>query len=140
MTQTLAAAIAAIQDVWLSLQVAGQPAVKAAPAQPTESMTQFPFVVTYPARARVTPMAGWTKSVVTLYTEFHMGRSILPRNVEVAIAYYEPFLDALRADITLGGSVDAIVGDIRAEFGYLEWAGEKHVGWRFEIDVKQQGG
>lgn len=138
--KTLAAAITAIQNVWLALAVDGQPAVKAAPAAPTEAMNQFPFAVTYPARARVTPMAGWTKSVATLYSEFHMGRSILPRNVEVAIAYYEPFLDALRADLTLAGTVDTIVGDVRAEFGYLEWADEKHVGWRFEIDIKQQGG
>lgn len=135
---TLAGAIAALQDVWLSLAVAGQPGVKAAPDQPAEAMSQFPFVVTYPASAVVTPMAGWSKSVATLYSEFHMGRSILPQNVEVCIAYYEPFLDALRDDITLAGTVDTIVGDIRATFGFLEWAGETHVGWRFEIDIKQQ--
>lgn len=128
---TVSAAISALQTKVLTLSE-----IKAAPSEPPEAMGQFPFAVAYPKGGDFRlESAGFGTYLHTLICEIHTARVMLPRAVAQAIPYIESFVGLLIADPTLGGSVTA-VNAVRYEFGRLSWAGEEHIGVRFEIDVK----
>lgn len=127
----LATVVAAIQDVAGAL--AG---IKAAPDHPPEAANQFPFSLAYPLRETVTGgPAGMMKRIVTIGCQIHCARQLLPRAVEQATPYGDTFPAAIWADLKLAGTVNH-VNEIRAEFGYMEYAGVKTIGWSFEIDAK----
>jgi hypothetical protein len=128
---TVSEAISALQTKVMTLSE-----IKAAPSEPPEEMGQFPFAVAYPkSGAFRLESAGFGTYLHTLICEIHMARIMLPRAVAQAIPYIESFAGLLIADPTLSGSVTA-VNAVRYEFGRLSWAGEEHIGVRFEIDVK----
>ena len=134
---TLQDAIEAIQDVALTLS-----GVKEAPDYPTEAMNQFPFVVTYAASGTWERESDWKKGLHTIFAEIHVSRELLPRAIAQTMPYAETFPNALLNDPTLNGTVDTIVGEIRYTFGRLSLGGnqDEHIGFRFEIQVKQQNG
>jgi len=57
--------------------------------------------------------------------------------IALAMPYAETFANEILSDPTLSGTVNTVTG-LRATFGAMEWADEVHIGWRFEIDFKQQ--
>lgn len=129
---TLQDAIAAVQDVALTLS-----GIEEAPDYAPEGMMQFPFVVTYARKVDWTPMSDWKKGLHTIYSEIHVARIMLPRAIELAMPYNETFADGILSDPTLAGTVDTVL-KLRGTFGALPWADETHIGWRFEIDIKQE--
>jgi len=134
---TISAAIANIQN-----KVATLPGIKAAPSEPPEGMGQFPFAVTYPKNGSFRlESAGFGTYLHTLICEIHVARVILPRAISQTIPYIESFIQIVLSDPQLGGTVTS-ANVIRYEFGRLVWAGEEHIGVRFEVDVKilQEGG
>lgn len=120
------------------------PGVKTAPVYPPETMSQFPFVVTYPARGVWNLRFDTMEGIHTVFTEFHVARGGLVNALRQAYPLHEPFINNLNGDYTLNGTVDTLfAGDpIIYSFGRLEWAGsnnqaEIHIGWRFEFRFKQ---
>lgn len=127
----LSDAVAAVQVKALALS-----GVKAAPANPPEAINQFPFSVCYPRTGRLTlQSAGWGIYLHTVICEIHVARLLLPQAVAQAAPYIELFAGALIADPKLNGTV-VTVNELRYTFGWLEWADDRHIGVRFELDVK----
>jgi hypothetical protein len=60
---------------------------------------------------------------------------VLPKSFPIALSFRNEVIGILLADPTLGGSVDTYT-DVRGTFGWLQYAGESHLGWRIEIEVK----
>jgi hypothetical protein len=60
---------------------------------------------------------------------------VLPKSFPIALGFRNEVIGILLADPTLGGSVDTYT-DVRGTFGWLQYAGESHLGWRIEIEVK----
>ncbi len=112
------------------------PGMKSAPALPPESTGMFPFGVVYEARATTNTLAyGSADDLVTLFAEIHVSRTLLGSAIATAMAFRDPFLKALIADPTLGGSVSTI-NEIRRVFGRLASGSVETIGYRFEIDIK----
>ena len=127
----LSDAIADIQAKMLTLS-----GIKAAPEKLPETMSQFPFAVSYAKGGNVRfNSAGFADYFHTIVCEIHVARQILGQAVMLAMPYIESFSSKLLSDPKLSGTVQE-VREIRYTFGFLEWAEKKHVGIRFEVDVK----
>ena len=136
MAKTLTDAIAAIQPIALTVSD-GTTTVTAAPNDPKEAIAEFPFVVSYPAKGTLElETYGPGKDKHIIYTELHLSRNVLNEAVAKAKLYLEDFAAKIKADTTLSGASDTIVWPIPYTFGSLDWAGENHLGFRFEITVK----
>ena len=121
-----------IQGKWLEL-----PEIKAAPNHAPEALTAFPFAVTY-ERSGVLQLRsyGWAQILPNiLYSELHIGRTLLPQAIELAQSMRDVFLKKFISDPQLGNLVDT-AQNINFEFGRLEWAGVQTLGYRFIIPTK----
>lgn len=128
---TVNAAILDLQSKALALS-----GMKYAPDSPPEATSAFPFAVSYEASGNLQlRSSGYADDLATIFTEFHVSRQILPKAIETAMAFRDPFLKSIIADPTLGGTVSTIVS-INKNFGFLEWAKIETVGYRFSITVK----
>lgn len=134
----------ALRDVVTNLQskAAALSGVKEAPIDPPESANQFPFAVTYVRSGEWhAESAGFSHALVTLVTEIHIARQILPLDVKKALPYFETFLQSILNDLDLGNTVDT-VPLIEFEFGGMSYGEQDGVpistiGWRFTLsDVK----
>lgn len=125
------AAITALQTTWSGLS-----GVLSAPTHPPEAPGAFPFAVTYERAGELQQhSAGFGDELVTLYSEVHLARQLLPATIATALPLRDAFLSALIADPTLAGTVSTITAR-RWTFGQMEWGGTGTIGYRFEIDVK----
>ena len=142
MSKTLTDAIIRIQAIALGL---GSGNIKAAPNTPVEGMASFPFCVTYPASGTIgREDATGTRNIHTVFSEVHINPVNLAPSVELMQSVLEEYGLALQQAPTLTATddsitVDTIVYPIRYQFGNLQWAGEDHLGFRFEIDLKIRG-
>lgn len=130
------------QDVISRIQTIarGLPGVKEAPDYMPESLNQFPFALSYYRQGNTTAMAGWRKGLHTFFMEVHIARQVLPAALRSAMPFYEKVIDALIDDPTLNGTVSTIIWPVNHTFGWLSYGGtdNAHIGWRFEITVKQE--
>ena len=134
MAQTLPDAIAAIQA-----KVATIEGIQSAPTAPPESTAVYPFAVCYARLGQETPQSsGWSIGLHTLVCEIHLSRANLPVAITAALPYYELFRSALLADPTLAATVQS-TNQLRYEFGVMEYAGVKTLGWKIQVDVKLLG-
>lgn len=142
MAFTLTDAVAAVQAIARALG-----GVRAAPENPTETANAFPFAITYPLRVGATPVTGsQTRRLNTLVTEIHCARLLLPAAVAQATVFGDTFPAAIWADPTLGGACNH-VNEVRGEFVAMVYGGSTGaggvgglptIGWRFELDLKQE--
>ena len=132
MSYDLAAAVTNLQT--LILTIASD--INAAPDAPPESINQFPFSLVYIKEFRTLGGSyGWDEIVDTIVIEIHLTRQNLPGAYAAALPYRTEILEKLIADPTLGGTIDTMV-DFRGGFGGLTYAGQQHIGWQMEFDVK----
>lgn len=137
MAKTLTDAIKVIQTHAVSL--AG---VMNAPENPLPEM-QLPFAVTYPARGTLnSETANADRDIHRIFSEIHLAPN-LAEAVKASKTILESYGELLKNDPQLSDTdsnptVDTIVFPIEYSFGRLEWAGDDHVGFRFEINVKQR--
>ena len=111
--------------------------IQAAPAAPIESLSVYPYCVTYPATGTLKPEAvAAERDIHTIYSEIHINPVLIAEAVPLAIRLLKDFGALLKASPTLDGTVDSIIYPIRYTFGRLEWSNETHIGFRFEIDLK----
>lgn len=124
-------AIGKIQAHWLAVT-----GIKEAPAAPPESLSNYPFVITYERSGSFeSHAASFGDELVTIRSEVHVGGTLLAMTIVKAMAFRDLFLKRLRADPTLSGTVSTI-NDISWVFGQLTYAGIDDIGYRFEIGVK----
>jgi len=125
----------ALRDAIARLQVHAGSLVgmKEAPTDPPESANQFPFALSYVrAGSWRAESAGFSHAFVTLVTEIHVARSALPLDIQLALPFFEPFLQKLLGDQTLNGTMDNI-GEVEFSFGSMKYAGQPTLGWQFVI-------
>ena len=114
--------------------------VESAPDDPIDSNTIFPFSIAYADGPNT--IIGQAKSdrkdIITIFLDVHFALQMLPENVQQAISFYDDFPDYIINYPTLNDTVDTVVLDdgIKCEFGSMEYAGTKTIGWRFSIPVK----
>lgn len=128
---TIQAAIADLQRKILSL-----PGIKSAPEIPPEAAGVYPFGVSYERSGVMDmPLLELNDDIATLFCEIHVSRVLLPKAIETAMAFRNPFMRMVMEDPTLGDTVSDVMV-IRRTFGRLEWGGLETIGYRFELDVK----
>lgn len=122
---------------YLAGVVGALPGMKQAPTAPIESPGGvFPFAVTYEYTGTFqAESGGFGHDLVTLFVDIHVQRFMLPESIALAMSFREPFLKALIADPTLGGSVSTF-NEVRHTFGEMMYNNTKTIGYRFEIDIK----
>lgn len=120
---------------YLQGEVAKLSGIKEAPVSPPEAMVQFPFGLAYVSSFTSIGGSGFEEVLDVLVVEIHVARQILPKTFIQALGYRNEIIGILLADPTLGGSVDTYT-DLSGTFGWLQYAGENHLGWRIEITVK----
>lgn len=104
---------------------------------PPEALNEFPCVIAYAFTGELNVMsAGLGKELHTLVVEVHHTRQLLPQAIDAAKVWPRRVLTALNDDLTLGGTVDAVVWPVRYRAGRLAYAEEVHYGVRFEVTVK----
>jgi hypothetical protein len=122
---------------WLIGQARQISGVKQAPATPTERAGAYPFVIAYEDEGEIANwQAGRADDVFTVFVEFHVARKLLQEDITQAMALRDPFLSAVLADPTLGGSVE-LVQSIYRKFGYLEYGSVRTIGYRFALRCKR---
>lgn len=130
-------AIDAVQDIMGALT-----GIKAAPDEPLEQFSQFPFAVCYADHGEWDfGPAGDRKGLHTLVLELHVARKDLPRDIAAAMAYSDIIPNALLKDPTLAGTVSTIVGPLVYTFGPMGYGNADKpntLGFRFMITVKMQ--
>ena len=132
MSYDLLTAVTNLQTMVLTIATA----IKAAPVGPPESINQFPFSLVYIKEFET--LGGsyhWDEVVDTIVIEIHFTRQNLPSAYKAALACRIELHEKLIADPTIGDSVDTFT-DFRGVFGGLDYAGEQHIGWQMELDVK----
>lgn len=134
------AAILNLQAKWLSIS-----GVNSAPDYPPEAPGAYPFAVTYERRGRLAGRSfGFGDELVVVFSELHVARAFLPRDIEAVMPYRDKFLALLIADPTLGGTVSTLTPNgVSWTFGRLGWGQEattsqepNTIGYRFELEVK----
>lgn len=131
----------ALTDIIAVLQshAAGLSGVRAAPANPPESVNQPPMAVTFVAEMESDLGAigfGTLVQKVTFHTLIFKSRQSLPEDVKSMTPYGDSFPAAVYSDPRLGGTVNTLDQPQTAKFGRIEYAGvEKYIGWTFETRV-----
>lgn len=132
---TITTALAAIAGV-----VAGVSGIKTAPANPRESINEYPFAVTYVMDGvlNVGPI-GTKKSLLNIAIDLLTVR----RDIEIDMAVLTPFLDtvpaALVGEVSIGGDVFSgtinTFENLRLEFLPLyDYGGVPMIGYRFIME------
>lgn len=119
----------------LMREVAG---MREAPDRPPDKIGRYPFATCYPFAGEVWfgEPEGRYRGLHQLALEVHVARKDLARDFESSMALLEPVLEALGADVTLGGTVETLVGEVTYTYGPLLWFGQDTLGWRFLLRVK----
>ena len=131
MTLTIAGAIAQVQTLAAALTDMAM-----APSYPLESFNEFPFAITFQGPSRYE--GGQVKQqFITLITEIHVSRANLPVNVAKVAGYGDTFPAAIWADPTLNSTVTCVNAVRCAGLAPLDYGDMPTIGFRFEIDVKQ---
>ena len=120
---------------WLQAELAKVNGIKEAPAAPPEAMAQFPFALAYASSFSSIGGSGFEEVLDVLVVEIHVARQVLPKSFPIVLGFRNDVIGILLADPTFGGNVDTYT-DVRGTFGWLQYAGESHLGWRIEIEVK----
>jgi hypothetical protein len=118
------------------------PGIRHAPAEPPESMNQFPFAVAYPGSGTWSHAGNWKRGLHTIILELHINRADLPGDVRTALRYSESVPDIIMSNPRLGGTVDHILTTpdtpLTYEFLGMTWGSVETVGYRWRLTVKMQ--
>jgi len=130
---TVAAVITKLAEI-----ESGLSGIKHAYDETPEALTVFPCCINYPLRGTITGgPAGVRTGIHVVVCEFHLSRQILPQAEAMARPYIDSFANAIWSDPRLGGVVDTVL-ELRYEYGRLTFAGEEHLGLRWEVEFKLQ--
>ena len=132
---TVQDAIAAIQDIALTLT-----GIRAAPDYAPDKLPPLPAVITYPARGNFEGLggAGYSHDEHTIYSEFHIARKDLARDLATLIPFIDTFRNAIVAVPLLSNTVTSILFPVEYEILEREIGiGNKTLALRFIIRIKQ---
>lgn len=125
-------AINKIQDIWLNIS-----GIRAAPDTPPEGLIIFPIAITYERSGEMFPnephSGNFSQQNGVIWSELHLARKDLPRDVAQALTFRNAFLDGLRDDPDLTDSV-MIITRVAWTSETMQWAGIDTIGYRFEVE------
>lgn len=132
--------------LYLQTKAASLTGVRAAPSRVPDSMTVWPFAITYVQKGIATRHTGaLARTIWTFVTEFHVARLDLGRNIETCQALLVGFMariwdfgDPPLIANQLGGYA-VMVGDVRGFMAEMEYGGMPTYGVRVELDAKVSG-
>lgn len=132
--------------LYLQTKAASLSGVRVAPSRVPESMTSWPFAITFVQKGTATRHTGaLARTIWTFVTEFHVARQDVGRNVETCQALLVGFMakvldfgDPPAASSQLGGYA-VITGEVRGFMAEMEYGGMPTYGVRVEIDAKVSG-
>lgn len=115
--------------------------IKSAPSSPPESMNSFPFLICYPDSGEYSmEFAGEDKGLHKINLELYFNRSNLPSAVTLMTPFIKLIKDAIKSDMTFGGSVDTVVASNNSKISYsvlsVEYADIECLVLQFSITVK----
>jgi hypothetical protein len=116
--------------------LAAVPGTRGTPEKLRDAPASFPFVIVYRRESEYALNPGFANALTTLFAEVHFSRTLLKSIPARVTEYEQAFLQALLADPTLGGHVQALNGRPRSTFGGMQWGDVTTIGIRFEISVK----
>lgn len=129
---SLTAAITAL--VTVAGQVSG---VAKAYDDPPESIQVFPAAIVYTAAGEMTGVSsGLSRNIHQIRIDILSSRQQLQQAVSESRAWPDSLLTRLRADETLGGTVNAIVYPVVYESLSMQYNNLTHYGLRFTVPVK----
>lgn len=108
------------------------------PKRPPDKISDFPFATAFPGTGVIglgNPLNS-RRDVHTIILEIHVARKDLPNDIDRVLPFVDRVGTKLQNDVTLGGTVETIVGDISYTFGPLGWFVQETIGWQFQIQVK----
>lgn len=120
---------ALIDETVAALRTIGSDTLRIFEAAP-ESMSEFPAAIVYPWEGEMTPNPAGGRSFHTLRIEVHQSRTLLPVAITAAEVWPDVVMGAIKA------MTAHIVWPIKYRCGPIEYAGEKHYGVVFEIQIK----
>lgn len=132
--------------LYLQTKASSLSGVRVAPSRVPESMTSWPFAITFVQKGTATRHTGaLARTIWTFVTEFHVARQDVGRNVETCQALLVGFMatvldfgDPPAASSQLGGYA-VITGEVRGFMAEMEYGGMPTYGVRVEIDAKVSG-
>lgn len=132
--------------LYLQTLAASLSGVRVAPSRVPDSMTAWPFAITYVQRGVATRHSGaLVRTIWTFVTEFHVARLDLGRNIETGQALLVGFMAKVwdfgspPAQSSQLGGYAVMVGDTRGFMAEMEYGGIPTYGVRVEIDAKVTG-
>ena len=118
----------------LERQIVG---VKKAHNETPESLSNFPCFINRPGTGVLLHAASdLGVAFHTIMCELHIDRRPLPEAEAKARPFIKRFWKIIAANDSLNGTASS-VNEIRYFYGPLDFAGETHIGIRFELDVKE---
>lgn len=104
---------------------------------PPESINQFPSLIVYPRDGEMSVVSsGFGRSIHTIWADVVIGRQYMPQAIDSAKPYPDRAFALLRADTTLGGTVEHIVWPIRHRIVPVQYNDILHLVCRIEVRVK----
>ena len=104
---------------------------------PPEGVNDFPALMVYSRSGELSGISsGLSRNLHTLVVDVYESREILPAAIDRSKRWPDAVMAVLRADETLGGSVDAIVWPVRYRSTPMMYGKTTLYGVRFEVTVK----
>lgn len=124
---TIKAVVDAIQDKMATIT-----GIKSAPDYPTEQVSDFPFVTTYPGKLdnAHTNSPDQFNATWNVNVEFHLARKNLPSEVQTALEFSETMLNALFKCLKDGNVAH---GGVEGDFTEMAWGDVQTIGYRFVV-------
>lgn len=105
-------------------------------ADPPESISEFPSAIVYVSGGELNATASGGHNLHTLVIEIYHARQVLAQAVDSAKVWPDRVYAALKADMTLGGSVSHVNWPVTYKASGLRYNEVLHYGMRFEVQVK----
>lgn len=116
--------------------VTGLAGMKRVYADPPESISEFPSAIVYVSGGELNATASGGHNLHTLVVTIFHARQVLAQAVDASKVWPDLVYAALKADMTLGGTVSHVNWPVTYKALPLEYNGVVHYGMRFEVPVK----
>lgn len=121
----------------LRTTLAAMAGLKRVYTDPPESINEFESLIVYARSGEMSALSGgFGRSIHTLIAEVVIGRKIMPQAIDAAKPFADRAFALLRADQTLGDTVEHIIWPVTYRIGPTQYNDTPHLVFRLEVKVK----